>query len=119
MRISSPPSRDHRTADSRRLGEWPLGLITEDELEAFHAAQRAAGRAASTLNHLVQILKAAFRWAARKGYLAKSPITDDSALKRLKVAQRRRRLLPPEEHLLLAVSGVRLQWLIIAAIETG
>src|SRR5579864_7054261 len=46
--------RDHRTSDGRRLGEWPLGLITEDELEAFHAAQRAAGRAASTLNHLVQ-----------------------------------------------------------------
>src|SRR5580704_3300180 len=80
--------RDHRTADGRRLGESPLGLITEDELEAFHAAQRAAGRAVSTLNHLVQIVKAAFRWAARKGYLAKSPITDDSALKRSKMAQR-------------------------------
>jgi integrase len=111
--------RDHRTSDGRRLGEWPLGLITEDELEAFHAAQRAAGRAASTLNHLVQILKAAFRWAARKGYLAKSPITDDSALKRSRVAQRRRRLLPAEEQTLLGVAGVRLQWLIIAALETG
>jgi integrase len=111
--------RDHRTADGRRLGEWPLGLITEDELEAFHAAQRTAGRAASTLNHLVQILKAAFRWATRKGYLARSPITDGSALRRAKMAQRRRRLLPPEEQTLLAVAGVRLQWLIIAALETA
>jgi integrase len=111
--------RDHRTADGRRLGESPLDLITEDELEAFHAAQRAAGRAVSTLNHLVQIVKAAFRWAARKGYLAKSPITDDSALKRSKMAQRRRRLLPAEEQTLLAAAGVRLQWLIIAALETG
>jgi integrase len=111
--------RDHRTAAGRRLGERPLDLITEDELEAFHAAQRAAGRAASTLNHLVQILKAAFRWAARKGYLAKSPITDDSSLKRSKMAQRRRRLLPAEEQTLFAVAGVRLQWLIIAALETG
>ena len=111
--------RDHRAPDGRRLGEWPLGLITEDELEAFHAAQRTAGRAASTLNHLVQILKVAFRWATRKGYLAKSPISDDSALKRSKLAQRRRRLLPAEEQTLLAVAGIRLQWLIIAAIETG
>lgn len=118
--------RDHRTADGRRLGEWTLTAITEDELEAFHAAQRAAGRAASTLNHLVQVLKAAFRWAARKGYLARSPISDDSALKRVKVAQRTRRLTPDEETNLLAAAGgltrgagVRLSGLIIAALETG
>ena len=34
--------RGHRTADGRRLGEWALSAITEDELEAFLAAQRAA-----------------------------------------------------------------------------
>lgn len=67
----------------------------------------------------MQVLRASFRWASRKGYLAKSPITDESALKRSKVAQRRRRLLPAEEQPLLAVAGVRLQWLIIAALETG
>lgn len=69
--------------------------------------------AASTRNQYVQVLKASFRWAARKGYVAKSPITDECALKRSKVAQQRRRLLPAEEQPLLAVAGVRLQWLII------
>jgi hypothetical protein len=52
-----------------------MSAITEDELEAFHAAQREAGRAASTLNHQVQVLTAAFRWAARKGYVRHSPIS--------------------------------------------
>src|SRR5262249_45978355 len=94
--------------------------------EAFHAAQRAAGRAASTLNHLVQVIKAAFRWAVRKGYLSRSPISDESALKRTKHAQRTRRLTPDEETKLLAAAGaltrgagVRLSGLIVAALETG
>jgi hypothetical protein len=65
-------ARNHRTATGVRLGDYALSAITEDELEAVHVAQRAAGRAASTLNHLVQVLKAAFRWAARKGYLPRS-----------------------------------------------
>jgi len=80
--------RNHRTASGQRLGDTALTSITEDELEAFHAAQRAAGRAASTLNHFVQVLKAAFRWAVRKGYLTRSPISDGSALKRSKMAKR-------------------------------
>jgi integrase len=74
----------------------------------------------------VQLLKASFRWAARKGYLSRSPISEDSALKRTRNAQRRRRLLVDEEQRLLDAAGTlrhaagtRLQWLIIAAIETG
>src|SRR5262249_13993752 len=118
--------RSYQARDGRRLGDWPLLAITEDELEAFHAAQRAAGRAASTLNHLVQVIKAAFRWAVRKGYLSRSPISDESALKRTKHAQRTRRLTPDEETKLLAAAGaltrgagVRLSGLIVAALETG
>jgi integrase len=111
--------RESLGVDGRRLGEWSLSAITEDTIEAFFASLGQLGFAVSTRNQYVQVLKASFRWAARKGYLPKSPITDESALKRSKVAQRRRRLLPAEEQRLLAVAGVRLQWLIIAAIETG
>jgi hypothetical protein len=32
--------RTHRTPDGRRLREWALASISEDELEAFHAALR-------------------------------------------------------------------------------
>ena len=115
---------DYRTIDGRRLGEWPLGSITEDTLEAFFGSLSAF--AASTRNQYVQLLKASFRWAAKKGYLFRSPLSDDSALKRTKVAQRRRRLPLEEEKALLEAAGAltrgagpRLQWLIIAAIETG
>jgi len=95
--------REHRTLDGRQLGDLPLGSITEDELEAFHAS---LGRlAASTRNQYVQMLKASFRWAAKKGYITRSPISDDSALKRTKTAQRRRRLSLDEEKALLAAAG--------------
>jgi integrase len=109
----------HRTSDGRSFGDWPIVAITEDELEAFHTAQRAAGRAASTLNHLVQVLKSAFRWAARKGYLTRSPISDASALKRSKIAKRTRRVSPAEESALLDAASPRLQLIIVGAIETG
>src|SRR5581483_2421161 len=81
-------------ADGTRLGSKPLGAVTEDDLEAFHAHLRTIGRAASTRNQYVQVLKASFRWAVKKGYLARSPISDDSTLKRTKIAQRSRRLVP-------------------------
>jgi integrase len=116
--------RTHRAADGRRLGDVSLSSITEDELETFFAS--LGSFAASTRNQYVQLLKASFRWAAKKGYISRSPISEDSALKRSKTAQRRRRLAPDEEKALLDAAGVstggastRLQWLIIAAIETG
>jgi integrase len=119
--------RNYRAADGRRLGEWAIASITEDELEAFLAAQRAVGRAVSTLNHFVQLLKHSFRWAAKKGYISRSPISDDSGLKRGKSAQRSRRLNPDEETAILSAAGSlsrddagrRLSGLIIAALETG
>jgi integrase len=116
--------------DGSRLGDKPLGAITEDDLEVFLVALRARGRAASTRNQYVQLLKASCRWATRKGYLARNPISEDSAIKRAKIAQRNRRLVPDvvdeqgrltdpgEERRLLAAAGPRLQNLILAAVET-
>ena len=91
---------------------------------------RSLGRAASTRNQYVQLLKASFRWATKKGYLTRNPISEDSALKRARIAQRNRRQAPDvldkdgklkepgEERRLLAAAGPRLQNVIIAAIET-
>lgn len=95
------------------------------------AALRVSGRAVSTRNQYVQLLKKSFRWAAKKGHIARNPITDESALTRGKIAQRHRRFTPDivnehgrltepgEERRLLAAAGVRLQWLITAALETA
>jgi integrase len=110
---------DHRTVGGQRVGDLPVTGITEDELEAFYAAQRSAGRAASTLNHQVQLLKKAFRWAKAKNYVARSPISDDSLLKRAKVAKRTRRMSRAAEAALLAAATPRLQRIIVAAVETG
>jgi integrase len=124
---------EFQRADGSRLGDAGLGTITEDDLEAFHASLRAKGRAASTLNQYVQVLKDAFRWATKKGYLTRNPITEDAALKRSKIAQRSRRLVadvydkdgklktPGEERRLLEATTKNpgMQRLIIAALETG
>jgi integrase len=117
---------DHLAADRRRLGDLPTAAITEDELEAFYKSLVTAGRAASTRNHYVHLIKAAFRWAARKGYIARSPLSDDSTLVRSKHAQRARRITPSEEAALLKAArelthgaGARVYGLIVAAIETG
>ena len=125
--------RAFRRPDGTRLGEALLASITEDELEAFHAELRTKGRAASTRNQYVQLLKASFRWAAKKGYIARSPITEDSTLGRTKIAQRTRRLVADvldekgttkqagEERRLLdaTTKNPGMQRLIIAALETG
>ena len=62
----------------------------------------------------------------RKGYIARSPISDDSSLVRSKHAQRARRVTPEEEAAILKAartvshrSSVRLYGLIVAALETG
>jgi integrase len=117
---------DHLAPDGRRLGDLPIAAITEDELEAFHKSLVTGGRAASTRNHYVHQIKAAFRWAARKGYITRSPISDDSTLVRSKHAQRARRITPSEEAALLKAArelthgaDVRVYGLIVAAIETG
>ena len=98
------------------LGETPL---TEDAVEAFFAKLRTAGKAASTRNKHVQATTRMFRWAVRKGYLARSSIEDSDTIRREKHAQRHRRLAPGEEGALLAAVPAHLQRLIIAAIETG
>ncbi len=81
----------------------------------------------------MQVLKDAFRWATKKGYLTRNPISEDSGLKRGKIAQRARRLAPDmlddkgklkdpgEERRLLAATAKNpgMQRLIIAALELG
>ena len=98
----------------RRLAQQRGGY-----LQVFWDSLRVEGLAASTRNKYVQILKAMFRWAVRKGYLARNPISEDSALKREKHARRARRLVGDEEQRLIAAAPPRLQRLILGALESG
>ena len=87
-----------------RFGDQPLKAVTEDDLEIFIDDLRADGLAAHTVNHYIQNIKAAFRWAAEKSYLDKDPISGRSKkLKRQRGNRRTRRLVGDEEHRLIAV----------------
>ncbi len=110
---------DFRLESGRRLGDKALAAVTEDDLELCMDALRAEGLVASTRNKCVQLLRHMFRWAVRKGYLTRNPITEDSGLKRERHARRSRRLLGDEEQRLVAAAPLRMQWLIVAAIESG
>lgn len=113
------------------FGDKPLGAVTEDDVEAFFVCLRRKGRAASTLNKYVQLVKAMFRWAVKKGYLSRNPIAESDTIRREQMARRSRRLAPDvfnekgdleragEERRLLTVASPLLHRLIIGALETG
>jgi integrase len=105
--------------DVVRLGDKPLAAVSGDDLELFMQNLRQKGRAASTRNHYVQLITSMFRWATKKGYLDRNPITEGTDLKRTRIARRHRRLEGDEEERLLASAHPRLQRLIVAAIESG
>ena len=80
--------------DGSRLGDKALGAITEDDLEAVLLELRAKGRAASTRNQYVQVLKASFRWATKKGYLPRNPISRTRRSSGRRSRSGNRRLVP-------------------------
>lgn len=128
-RLGKPVTANHQSCVKRFLafvaagesvtfGGRALTAFTEDDLEVFYADLLERDFAASTRNKYVQMIKALFRWATKKGYLPSDPAADSDILKRRKHAQRHRRLETDEETRLLAQAGRQLQRLIIAALET-
>jgi integrase len=108
-----------QTIEGRPLGEKPVQRVTEDDLEAFIKHLTTQGRACSTRNHYVQLIRAMSRWAIKKGYRKAPMVGDDSdIIRRRKGAQRHRRLEPGEEDKLLRSAERHLQALIVAALET-
>jgi integrase len=124
--------------DGEPLAARPIGLITEDVIEAaFGQLSRLAGSTYNKYRITVRLLQ---RWGVKKGYLPRPWLSaeNDTIIHR-KVAKRERRLVPDatddqgtvlldargqvkspgEERRLLAVASPWLQRLIIAALETG
>lgn len=103
----------------RRLGERLLGEVSEHDIEEFIRHLVAKGRAVSTRNHNVQLLRSMSRWAIRKGYRsAPFASADSDVIRRRKEMPRRRRLQPGEEDALLKAATPHVRQLIIAALET-
>ena len=86
----------------RRLGDRLLSEVSEHDLEEFIRHLVAKGRAVSTRNHYVQLLRSMSRWAIRKGYRsAPFASADSDVIRRRKEMPRRRRLQPGEEEALV------------------
>jgi hypothetical protein len=79
-RLGQPVSRNHQTCFNQfaasiargtemAYGARPLSAITEDDIEVFFAHLTERDVAQSTKNKYVQMVKATFRWAKKKGYL--------------------------------------------------
>jgi integrase len=102
-----------------RLGERLLSEVGEHDIEEFIRHLVAKGRAISTRNHNVQLLRSMSRWAVRKGY-RQTPFAsvDSDVIRRRKEMPRRRRLQPGEEEALLKAATPHVRQLIIAALET-
>ena len=108
-----------RVIDNCLLGEKPVQAVTEDDMEAFVKYLVGLGRASSTRNHYVQLIRAMSRWAVRKGYRSTPLVHDDSdVIRRRKEAQRHRRLEPGEEERLVRAARPHLRAVIVAALET-
>jgi integrase len=100
-----------------RFGTKPFTAITGDDVEQFLFDLKARGRAASTRNQYLQLVKSLFRWATKKGYIAPNPIAA-SEVRREKIAKRSRRLQVGEEAALLAACNPILWRLVVGALET-
>ena len=107
------------TVGDGRLGDRPIGRITEDDLET--AFLQVASLAHSTQNKLRQTLIHLQTWGVEKGYLQRAWSAfskRNPILKRKKGARRERRLLPGEEDRLREHAVPWLRNLIVALLES-
>ncbi len=119
---------------SSPLGSWPVSDVTADALERLREARvkpdvhkrddgktsnRVGGEVAA--NRDLRLLRAAFNWAIRVGYVEKTPFKRGSvsAVTLTKERSRSRRLQPGEEERLLAACKSHLRSVVEAALETG
>ena len=111
----------HPAGGELALGSWRVTDIVTDTIERFRETRRAAGVGPVGVNRNLGTLRAFFNWAVRVGYLEKTPYKrgTEPVVKLSQETARSRRLRDDEEAALLAVCGVRLRAMVIAALETG
>jgi integrase len=114
------------------LGSWLVSDVTANALErlrearlmrAVHKHETGSNLSGGPVaaNRDLRLLRAAFNWAIRVGYVDRTPFKRGtvSAVTLTKEAARSRRLQPGEEDALLPVCRPRLRAIIEAALETG
>lgn len=116
------------------LGDWLAADVTADTLERLREARTARdvhnheGRKGSNriggvtaANRDLRLLRAAFNWALRTGYVEQSPFKrgGEPTVRLTGERARSRRLQAGEEERLLPACGTHLRPLVEAALETG
>jgi len=103
------------------LGRLPVGVVTDDLLEAFLHGLARAGKSVSTKNKYLDFLRRLGRWAKSKNYRTDAWLTpgDPHGPKRKTETKRQRRLQPGELVRLLAAANPLMQALIIAGLDLG
>jgi integrase len=121
------------TLDGARVGDVPIGRLTESDFEVVFRQLRTLANA--TQNKYRQTVLLLQRWGVQKGYLTRRWLSEDATgkggtLAHRQGARRHRRLVPDEldargqvqapgeERRLLAHASPWMQRLIIAALET-
>ncbi len=112
------------TAVDHALGSQvsPIGYRFVDDIELEAHTERflqdlaAAGRARSTRNHYLRLVKLLGRWAVRKKYTCDPFFGPDCELRQDREQPRNRRLMDDEEERLMKAASPSLQRLIIAAL---
>jgi integrase len=120
------------TGGTAALGEWPVADVTADTLERLREARVVRDVHARTkgsnlvggptaANRDLRLLRAAFNWALRTGYVDRTPFKRGtvSAVTLTKERARSRRLQAGEEVRLLAACHPHLRPIVEAALETG
>lgn len=110
--------------EAGRFGGLPLVDITEADIMECFVEATCEEAAESSKKKLRKNLKNSFKWFEKRGYLTRSPITEDTKLPVGKNARRNRRLEPGEEDNLLQAAretrsdaARRLEALIVAALD--
>ena len=120
------------TDGTMALGDWLVADVTADTLERLREARlvrdvhtretgsnRVGGPVAA--NRDLRLLRAAFNWAIRTGYVERTPFKRGtvSAVTLTKESARSRRLQAGEEDRLLPACNAHLRAIVEAALETG
>ena len=99
------------TTGERPFGAWAVADVTTDTIERFREVRLEAGGGAVAVNRNLALLRSAWNWAIRVGYVDLTPFKrgTEAVVKLTKELPRSRRLEAGEQGALLALCGSHLR----------
>ena len=110
------------TTGARPFGAWVVVDVTTDTIERFREVRLEAGGGPIAVNRYLALLRGAWNWAIRVGYVDRTPFKrgTEAVVKLTKELPRSRRLETGEQEALLALCRSHLRSVVgKGALETG